>query len=387
MIAVVAGMIATFPLGGVVWDYAQYALGLERLGFEVHYIEDTEHPSYNPQLGRYVEDPTYSVKFLGQALGQLSPTLGQRWALRAVNGSCHGPDAHRLGDLVASADLFLNVSGGCVLRPEYLGCTRKVLIDTDPGWNHFVIFPASEQRTARDGTPSYRFHDYFCTYAQRINAPDCHIPALDLAWHPTYPPVVLDRWQHPTAPARRWTTIMTWDSYQRPIAYDGVIYGSKEREFWAVADLPSRVPVPFEIAVGGARTPVRALQQRGWGVRDPHEVAATAADYHHYVSFSRGEFSVAKNIYVATRSGWFSYRSTCYLAAGRPVVVQDTGFSELIPTGRGLLTFTNLEEAVNAMTKVEDDYAGHQAAAQEIAAKYFAFDVVLTDLLNYVGIR
>lgn len=385
MIAVVAGMIATFPVGGVVWDYGQYALGLERMGFEVYYVEDTDCPSYHPELGVYVEDPTYSVEFLGRALGQLSPTLGQRWGLRAVDGSRHGPQGHRLGDLVASADLFLNVSGGCVVRPEYLACTHKVLIDTDPGWNHFVVFPASEQRAARDGTPSFRCHDYFCTYAQRIAAPDCRIPALSLAWHPTYPPVVLDQWgQRP--PAQRWTTIMSWDNYRRPIVHDGFPYGSKEREFWAVADLPSRVPVPFEVAVGGVQPPIRELQKLGWGVRDPHEVSATAAGYREYVSSSRAEFSVAKNLYVATRSGWFSCRSTCYLAAGRPVVLQDTGFSELVPTGRGLLTFNSVEEAMNAVTEVENNYPAHQAAARKIAATYFASDVVLTDLLDYVGL-
>lgn len=386
MIAVVAGMIATFPVGGVVWDYGQYALGLERLGFEVHYVEDTDCPSYHPQLGVYVEDPAYSVEFLGRALGHLSPTLGQRWALRAVDGSRHGPAGDQLGDLIASADLFLNVSGGCVLRPEYLGCARKVLIDTDPGWNHFVVFPASEQRAAKAGCPSFRAHDHFCTYTQRIGLPDCRIPTLGLPWHPTHPPVVMDQWgQRP--PAQRWTTIMSWDNYRRPIVHDGFTYGSKEREFWAVADLPSRIPVPFEVAVGGVQPPIHQLQELGWGVRDPHEVSATAADYCEYISSSRAEFSVAKNLYVATRSGWFSCRSTCYLAAGRPVVLQDTGFSELIPTGRGLLTFNSVEEAMAAVTEVEDNYPAHQAAAREIAATYFSSGVVLTDLLDHVGLQ
>lgn len=386
MIAVVAGMIATFPIGGVVWDYGQYALGLERLGFEVYYVEDTDFPSYHPQLGRYVDDPAYSVEFLGQALEQLSPALGQRWALRAVNGSRHGPKSDQLNDLIASADLFLNVSGGCVLRPEYLDCTHKVLIDTDPGWNHFVVFPASEQRTAYDGTPSFRDHDYFCTYAQRLNAPDCRIPALGLDWHPTYPPVIMDQWAR-RPPAQQWTTIMSWDSYRRPIVHNGVSYGNKDQEFWGIKHLPSQVSVPFEVAIGGVNPPINELQKHGWRVRDPREVSTTAVDYQHYISTSRGEFSVAKNVYVATRSGWFSCRSTCYLAAGRPVVLQDTGFSELIPTGCGLLTFTNAKEAIDAITNVENNYTTHQAAARQIAAEHFASDIVLTDLLNHVGIR
>jgi hypothetical protein len=259
------------------------------------------------------------------------------------------------------------------------------LIDTDPGWNHFVIFPASEQRTGRDGTPSFRHHDYFCTYAQRIGEPDCRISTLGLPWHPTYPPVVMDQWQAcPSVPS--WTTIMSWMSYRRPTLHDGVCYGNKDREFWSVKDVPSRVRVPFEVALGGGNPPINELQECGM-VRDPREVSATAADYHHYVSSSRGEFSVAKNVYVATRSGWFSGRSTCYLAAGRPVILQDTGFSELLPAGRGLLAFTSAEEAINAVIEVEQDYPTHQAAAREIAAKHFASDLVLTDLLNYVGIR
>lgn len=385
MIAVVAGMIGTFPVGGVLWDYAQYALGLERLGIEVHYVEDTGCASYDPELGCYGDDPGYGVEFLRRELGKLSPTLGRRWGLRSVDGAFHGPEGDQMGDLVASADLFVNVSGGCVVRPEYLACTRKVLIDTDPGWNHFMVFPASEERAAEHGSPSFRAHDYFCTYAQNIGAPDCAIPTLGLPWHPTQPPVVMDQWE-PGPIAERWTTVMSWDNYRQPVVHDGATYGSKERELWAVADLPSRVPVPFEIALGGVSPPVEELQRHGWLVRDSGEVSATAADYRRYVSSSRAEFSVAKNLYVATRSGWFSCRSSCYLAAGRPVVLQDTGFSKVVATGQGLLTFTTVEEAAAAVSEVEDNYAVHQKAARDIAARYFSSDVVLTDLLEHVGL-
>jgi hypothetical protein len=385
VIAVVTGMIASYPVGGVLWDYGQYALGLERLGFEVYYLEDTGWQTYDPVSAEYGEDCGYAVDFLERSLAFLSPTLGKRWHFRAMDGRTFGVPKDQIADLCASADLFLNVSGGTLLRDEYMPCRRKVLIDSDPGWNQFVNYPKWDANPGWQGSHGYRAHDHFFTYAERIGRPDCPLPSLGIDWQTTRPPVVMDCWQ-PEPPGTTWTTVMTWDNFRRPIEYDGVTYGTKEREFGRVEDLPRRVKARMEVAVGGATAPRERWCGLGWKVVDSHTVSETPEAYRDYIQRSRGEFSVAKNVYAATRSGWFSCRSVCYLAAGRPVVVQDTGFSELYPVGGGLLAFTDCDEAAAAVAAVEANYEHHQKRAREVAERYFASDVVLGELLEKIGL-
>jgi hypothetical protein len=385
VIAVVTGMIASYPVGGVLWDYGQYALGLERLGFEVYYLEDTGWQTYDPVSGEYGEDCSYAVEFLERSLAFVSPTLGKRWHFRAMDGRTFGVPKEQITDLCASADLFLNVSGGTLLRDEYMACRRKVLVDSDPGWNQLVNYPKWDANPGWQGSHGYRAHDHFFTYAERIGRPDCPLPSLGIDWETTRPPVVMDCWQ-PEPPGTTWTTVMTWDNFRKPIEYGGVTYGTKEREFGRVEDLPRRVDARMEVAVGGATAPRERWCELGWSVVDSHTVSATPDVYRDYIQRSRGEFSVAKNVYAATRSGWFSCRSVCYLAAGRPVVVQDTGFSELYPVSEGLLAFSNGEEAAEAVAAVEANYEHHQKRAREVAERYFASDVVLGELLEKVGL-
>lgn len=385
MKALVTGMIATYPVGGVLWDYAQYALGLERLGFEVFYLEDTGGPTYDPVLQHYGEDCSAGVAFLHESLAALSPTLAERWHFRAIDGRAFGLDARRIAAVADEADLFLNVSGSALLREEYMACPRKVLIDTDPGWNHFVNYPKWDRSPGWQGSRGYRAHDFFFTYAQKLGDPDCELPDMGLAWHKTQPLVVTDCWR-PEPPGRTWTTVMTWDNFRTPIEHAGRVYGTKEREFNRVEALPTRVKAPLEVAVGGASPPVDRWRRLGWSVVDSHEVSRTPEEYRRYLQSSRGEFSVAKNLYAATRSGWFSCRSVCYLAAGRPVVLQDTGFSERLPTGEGLLAFATLDQAVEAIDTVEADYARHARAAREIARDRFEVTTVLSQMLRDIGL-
>lgn len=385
MRAVVTGMIATYPVGGVVWDYLQYALGLARLGWEVFYLEDTGGATYDPTKGEYGEDCSYAVAFLQRSLARLAPDLSRRWCFRSSTGQTFGMQPAILCDVLSTADLFLNVSGSCLLRDEYLKCQRKVLIDTDPGYNHFVNYPRQDAGQLWPGTQGFRGHDLFFTYAERMGAADCPLPDFGLPWQPTRPLVVLDCWQ-PQPPAKTWTTVMTWDNFRKPIEHNGQSYGTKEREFGRIESLPAKAPVPLEVAVGGSDPPREELRSLGWSVLDSHDVSRTADDYRSYIQQSRGEFSVAKNVYVATRCGWFSCRSVCYLAAGRPVVVQDTGFSEIIPTGEGILAFTDLESAAAAIAAVEANYSRYAQAARDAARRHYSHEVVLRDLLARIGI-
>ncbi len=386
MKAIVTGMIATYPVGGVAWDYGQYVLGLEKLGFEVYYLEDTGGPTYSPAAKCYGEDYRPAVQFLQQSLGQLSPSLSERWHFRAMDDTVYGLDARSIKQIADEAAVFVNVSGSALLRADYMACRRKVLIDTDPGWNHFVNYPKWDTSPGWQGTAGYRAHDYFFTYAERIGLPDCELPTLGIAWQSTRPLVVSECWV-PQPPGTKWTTVMTWNNFSRPIEGNGKTYGTKELEFGHVETLPQKVEADFEVAVGGASPPIDRWRQLGWSVIDSHSISATMDDYRNYLQSSRGEFSVAKNIYAATRSGWFSCRSVCYLAAGRPVVVQDTGFSEVVPTGHGLVAFNTLPEAEAAVAAVESHYYDHQQRAREIASKYFAADVVLGKLLDRIGLE
>ncbi len=181
---------------------------------------------------------------------------------------------------------------------------------------------------------------------------------------------------------------MTWNDYEKPIVHEGVTYGSKEMEFVRIEDVPSRTHAACEVAINCPNNdaPLDRLRALGWSVLDGRAVSLTADSYRSYLRGSRAELSVAKNIFVATRCGWFSCRSVCYLAAGRPVVIQNTGFSEAIPTGHGLFAFSDLEEAVQGVEAVERDYAYHSQAARELARSHFDSDQVLGELLHQIGL-
>lgn len=389
MKAVVTGMIATYGLGGVVWDYGQYALALEKLGFDVYYLEYTGLPPYGPAHGLYGEGWDEAATFLEKALADLSPTLVDRWHFRTMEDLTYGLSENEIAAIVADADLFLNVSGSCLLRPEFLASRRKVLIDTDPGRNHFFTYRKWDEQWGTGsgylGSVGYRAHDHFFTYAERIGKTDCPLPDMGLEWKPTRPPVVLDRWA-PKPPGDTWTTVMSWNNFGRPFEHDGASYGTKELEFPMIEALPRMLDVPFEIAAGGNEVPRDHLRELGWSVVDSHSISGSADDYRSYIECSRGEFSVAKNVYVRTRCGWFSCRSACYLASGRPVVIQDTGFSSIFPTGSGLVAFSDAEEARRGIERVEANYQEHCEAAFSMARAYLDSDSVLGDLLMRVGI-
>jgi len=385
MKAIVTGMIASYPVGGVLWDYGQYALGLERLGYEVFYLEDTSSYTYSPIRREYTADCSYGVKFLAEELGRLSPTLGSRWHFRNVDDTTYGVSPDELRRALADADLFLNVSGGTLLRDEYMSCRRKVLIDTDPGWNHFRNYPRWDAEPNWQGTHGYRAHDHFFTYATRLGDPQCLLPDLGIDWMPTRPPVLVDCWK-PEGPGACWTTVMTWKTFQETIDYNGVRYGTKEMEFEKIEQLPRHTNAKLQLAMGGAEAPYGLWREIGWSVVEAEKYSQTSDAYQAYVQSSRGEVSIAKNVYVATTSGWFSCRSVCYLAAARPVVVQDTGFSTGLPVGSGLLCFTNFEEAKEALCDVERNYDMHAEAAREVARSCFSAETVLGDLLGRIGL-
>jgi hypothetical protein len=278
-------------------------------------------------------------------------------------------------DLVAAirdCDLLIDVGGMCWLEERWLA-RRRVLIDCDPLFTQVDSF-------ASDILDEY---DLRFSYGTNLGSPDCRVPRRGLDWIPSLPPVVVDLWASPDPrPGAGFRTVANWTSYGG-ITHDGVWYGQKDTEFTRVLDLPVAAPATLEIALSGADDDVRqTFRAAGWRVRDGGEVTRTMDDYRDYIAGSIGEFSVAKHAYVSSHSGWFSERTVCFLAAGRPAVVQDTGFTRWLPGDRGIVAFSDRDGAVAGLHAVVADPAGHAAAARELAARYFDHRVVLTRLLD-----
>jgi hypothetical protein len=386
---VVTGLIASYPLGGVSWDYLQYVQGLQLLGHEVFYLEDTGQWVYNPDLRSFTEDCSFNLRYLEKVLAFLEPIATTRWSLRSPRGEYFGLAEHEIERVCNEADLFINVSGCCWLRERYQGCGRKVYIDTDPLYTQYKL--EAVKRGTATSNQSYsvdliRKHDLFFTYAENIGDPSCRIPRCGLTWHKTRQPIVMENWPFTFTPmATAFTTVMSWKNDVTPPSIGGEMYGGKDLEFMNFLDLPSRVPVPLEVALSGP-APLDQLQQYGWHVVDGYEKSFNMNAYRNHLSNSRGEWSIAKNAYVASHSGWFSDRSAAYLALGKPVVLQDTGFRQHYPVGEGLFAFASMDEAADAIHKIQLDYRRNCESARAIAESYFAADAVLTRLLQDVGL-
>lgn len=384
---VVTGMVGLFPVGGVAWDYLQYVIGLMRLGHDVYYHEDTWSWPYHPLEKRYTSDGSYSAKYLGNFFSRYAPELCDRWHYLHLHEISFGMERSAFDEVARTADLFLNVSGTCFI-PDHLSpqCV-KVFLDTDPGYNQIMLserFAWSEN--VERWCASVMDHNRHFTYAENIHGADCTIPKLGFKWQTTRMPVVIGLWE-PVARMQLpemapWTTVMTWDDFKGRLIYRGREYKSKGAEFEKLITLPQRVEVPIKVALGGLNAPLERLASKGWQIVDGPGVTLTPSQYQEFIAESRGEISVAKHVYVAMRSGWFSCRSACYLAAGRPVIVQDTGFATIIPIGEGILPFKTMEEALAAIREVEDNYGRHARGARTIAEEHFGSDKVLTRLID-----
>jgi hypothetical protein len=270
-----------------------------------------------------------------------------------------------------------NLSAGCV----------KIFLDTDPGYNQIMLSERFEwSENVERWCASVEAHDRHFTYAENIHGADCIVPKMEFEWKTTRMPVVVSLWEghaRKRAPeSAPWTTIMTWNAFKGKLIYNGVEYGSKGAEFEKLMDLPRFVHAPLKVAVGGVNAPLDRLKECGWQVVDGPGATVTPASYQQFIAGSRGELSTAKNVYAAMRTGWFSCRSACYLAAGRPVIVQDTGFTSVLPCGEGVLPFTTSQEALSAIREVEGNYVRHAGAAFEFANEHFDSAKVLSRLID-----
>ena len=381
----ISGALAQIPRqGGLTWLHLQFLLGFRRLGWDVLFIDRLEPEMCVDELDRQVPvEASLNLRYFLQVMKEFE--LGDSFSLIYNHGeSVVGIPRQQVLEKAGAAEALFNVMGYLNDEEILSKCRRKVFIDIDPGfgqmWRDLGLHDA------------FAGHDAFVTLGQNIGMSDCAIPTCGLDWIPMPQPVVLDQWPaQPVAGDGAFTSIGAWRGPNGPIEYRGRTYGLRAHEFRKFVRLPSVcIDTEFEMALDihpAETNDIELLRSSGWSLVDPKAVAGGPAEYRNYVTRSKAEFMVPKQIYVDTNSGLLSDRSAYYLASGRPVLARETGIGHLYPTGKGLVTFTTLEEAAAGVEMINRDYARHAAAARAIVEEYLDSDKVLTDLLTRLSIN
>ena len=379
-------------LGGVAWDYLNVVLGFMRLGHDVYYIEDSGCWPYNdvdgPLRGDWTDwNPQPTVEHLSRVMSAFG--LDGKWAYHfPPKSEWFGLSSIERNAIIDTADVLINVAGTLEKPWDYRTIKKLVYIDTDPVFCQIGAESGADSKIMKQRLDA---HDVFFTLGECLSANDA-IPNLEREWNTTKYPIVLDHWRGDSPSGDRFTTIMNWSSYET-LTYQNERYGQKDVEFMKFIELPRKVfPSSLEVALYKPRmkssrnfsipVPLDIFETSGWKVVDASEVCPDFQTYRRYIHQSKAEWSVAKGGYVVGKSGWFSCRSACYLAAGRPVVVQDTGFSKVLPAGEGVIGFRTFDEAEAGILEVEANYRRHAKAAEGIAEAYFDSDKVLNRLLE-----
>ena len=385
---VVLGMMGRSPFGGQTWLYLNWLRALSRLGHDVWYVEDDSVWPYDPEQNTVTDDCAYAVRHIARCMDRIG--LPDRWAFRLVDRQghalgCWGLSSPELDELVRSCDTLLNIGGATGLRDVHRAAPFRVYVETDP-----VTVELELAKGDPDTWNPLAEHDVVVTYGENYGAPDCGVPLNGVAYAKTRQPVDLDLWPMAYAShAPFFTTIGNYRQTGKDVEYQGRVYHwSKHHEWEKFRDLPRRTTQPFELALKvDDETDAERLRSHGWRIVCPFRLSLDVfGDYPAYVRRARGEFTVAKDQNVRLRSGWFSERDACYLASGKPVITQDTGFSNVLPTNEGLFAVTTTEEAVAAIEQVNGDYARHCKAARAIAEEYFEARKVGARLLADVGL-
>jgi hypothetical protein len=382
-------MMGRTPFAGVGWQVLHYLEGLRRLGCRVHYVEDTGDWPYDPEQNSITDDCRYTTDYIGRLMCWCG--LSDCWAYRAAaqGGRLLGPAATRVDELLARADVLINLTGATVLREEHLRVPVRIFLETDP------VRPEIEVAQGHQFTIDLlSSHTHHFTFGENFGAPDCGVPLGRFAYRPTRQPVVLEWWHRSGAAPRsrradnRFTTVASWKQSGKDAEWRGETYTwSKHHEFLKILDLPFRAGRSFELALAcDDDEDLQLLAEHGWRVVDALALSKDPLPYRDFILGSRGEFTVAKDQNIRLRSGWFSDRSACYLAAGKPVITQDTGFGNVLPTGRGLFRFRTIDDVLTALDAIESNYEAHSRAAWDVAAEYFDAERVVGRLLEEAGL-
>jgi hypothetical protein len=380
---VVAGSMAQKAgHGGLTWVLLQYVLGFRRLGWDVLFLDRLEPGMCVDAFGQLCPfDQSLNLRYVLEVMERFD--LSGSWSLTYNRGErTAGLPRREVLQRVRNSAFLLNVMG-FLADDEILGAApRRVFLDIDPGfgqmWRELGLADV------------FRGHDDYVTIGENIGQSDSPIPTCGLKWITTPQPVVLDYWPCQAGGSGEWfTSVASWRGDYGPVEYQGKTYGLRVHEFRKFVQLPRLSGRPFQLALDIYPIEVNdlaLLEANSWSLVDPKVVAGDPWAYRRYVQTSKAEFMVAKNMYVQTNSGWFSDRSICYLASGKPLLVQDTGLTRLYPTGEGLLTFTTLEEALSGVEELSGDYARHARAARALAEEYFSSDRILSRLLDKLGV-
>ena len=367
---------------GNVWAFLQYVVGLQRLGVEAHWID--HQPKLDPRLpareGRaQPHEDCHSFEYVGERFAAMARDFGfagRHYILYDGGASGLGMTADELRELVEDADLLLNLGGPLPPESPLRRVRRRAYVDLDPGFT---------QIWAHQIDMGLRDHQRFFTVGQNVGGRDFGISTLGIEWTPTFPPVVLDLWPaHIDESCERLSTIADWRGSQYA-RFENELYAGKREEFIRFLEVPKRARRPVEVALSIGQhdhEDLGLLLRNDWIVRDPYLYAGSLDSYREFIRYSRAEFSVAKGGYVKSRCGWVSDRTACYLASGKPAVVQSTGIESHLATGSGLFTFRTVEEAVGALKAVDDDYLSHARAARELAEQHFDAEIVLKRMLE-----
>lgn len=375
--------VGQMPMAGIAWQAANYLAALKKLGWEAWYVEDHGTNPYDPRCDSVVMDCAYNVGFLRAAMERCG--LGDRWAYwDAIRDAWHGMSRERVRALYGEADALINLCGAARLGAEHMRCPVRIIIDTDP------IYEQIRYAKADPASRAYiDAHTHFFTYGANLGSDRCTIPLSGIDWRPTRPPVDLDRWPAAEGAGHCFTTIATWENKGKNIEFAGDTYlWSKHANFLKFLDVPRcRSDTCFAAAMTPPDEAVRRdIEGAGWRLLDARPISADMASYQDFIARSRGEFTVAKDIYVRPNSGWFSDRSVCYLASGRPVVTMRTGFTSYCPVGAGLFDYETHDEALAAIDAIAADYPRHSRVAREIAGDVFDGDRVVGGLLAEAGL-
>lgn len=387
---IVFGILFWYPLAGVTYQFLHYLIGLRQLGYDVYYIEDSGRWIYDPILNDMSSDVSGNLKMVVPYLE--AHGFGDRWAFRGnyPDGKCYGMTEAQILQLYKDADAFLNVTGAQEIRDEHRAIKRRIYVESDPF--------ASQVKVALGDVGMIEMlaaHDTHFSFGENLGAPDCDAPIEKFNWLPTRQPVAVELWyqpstlkSQPSTPSSAYTTITTWHNKGKNLEWRGdTWYWTKDREFEKFLDLPQRRPsVAFELAMSVDEKIRQRVTHHGWRQTGSVEISRDAELYRQYIQQSRGEFTVARDQYVRPKTGWFSDRTCCYLAAGRPVITQETGFSKFLPSGKGLFGFKTMDDILTAVDAIESDYAGHCRAAKDIAAEYFAAEKVVGSLMKCAGL-
>lgn len=385
---IVGGYIVALPLGGMTWHHLNYLLGLHELGHEVWFLEDSWSYfwPYDPRTKSCSADSSYGRGYLLDAFHRYG--LPPRYCyFSEFENRHHGLSREELDALLKRADLLICVSGVTPVRDDRPRPRRTLVIDTDP------VF--TQLRMEHDPTFAgyYRWFDRAATFGRLIGTPGCPIPTHGIDWIPTNQPIALRHWPATPITSRDFTTVGKWEhSADRHITWRGRDYlSSKGVEWMKLIDLP-RV---MSASGGGASrwhlklamqsmddTTRRQFESAGWQIVDGEAASLSPQSFGCFIADSAGELTVAKEIYAALPSGWFSDRSAAYLASGRPVVTQETGFDRWLPAGEGLFSFRSTADAAMALDSIAADPAAHGRAARAIAERHFDSREVLRNLLD-----